>query len=138
MICVQYKWIKATFGEEDFNHETSYTADMDAGGEQSVYLSQQWRRDPEHNPPETTLERIGDQFRKIPKLLRSDASAFGLRVSAATMTLGIVLYLKDTQSFFLRERGLWSLVMLAISMNRTSGQSVFQLVCRVAGTGASL
>lgn len=83
----KYKWIRSTFGKEDLNHEDQYTADLDAGGQQSLYLSEKFRklRDPEHNPPENSLERFGDQLRKIPRALRSDASAFGLRVVAATM-----------------------------------------------------
>ena len=135
-----YKWIRSTFGKEDFNHEDSYSGDLDAGGQQSLYLSQQFRklRDPEHNPPQNTLEKVGDRIRKIPHALRSDSSAFGLRVAAATMTLGIVCYLHDTQVFFLEQRGLWSLVMIAISMSRTSGQSVFNFVLRVFGTACAM
>ena len=95
-------------------------------------------RDPEHNPPENAVERFGDQLRKIPKALRSDSSAFGLRVVAATMTLGIVAYLKDSQIFFLQQRGLWSLIMIAISMTRTSGQSVFNFCLRICGTAVAM
>lgn len=54
-----------------------------------MYLSEKFRRlrDPEHNPPQNTWEKFGDQLRRIPKALRSDSSAFGLRVVAATLTL---------------------------------------------------
>jgi hypothetical protein len=57
--------------------------------------------------------------------LRSDASAFGLRVAAATMSIGIVCFLQETQTFFLRNRLLWAMIMVAISMSRTAGQSIF-------------
>lgn len=50
----------------------------------------------------------------------------------------IVAYLRDTQSWFLRQRGLWSLIMVAISMTRTSGQSVFNFVLRIFGTAAAM
>lgn len=84
---IQYKWLRSVFGKEDFNHTDAYTSDLDAGGAQSLYLSEKFRklRDPEHNPPQNGLERFGDYLRKIPRALRSDASAFGLRVAAATM-----------------------------------------------------
>jgi uncharacterized membrane protein YccC len=95
-------------------------------------------RDPEHNPPENAIEKFGDQLRKIPKALRSNSSAFGLRVVAATMTLGIVAYLKNSQFFFLQQRGLWALIMIAISMSRTSGQSVFNFLLRILGTAAAM
>ena len=54
------------------------------------------------------------------------------------MTLGVVAYLKDSQIFFLEQRGLWSLVMIAISMTRTSGQSVFNFTLRILGTTAAM
>jgi hypothetical protein len=50
----------------------------------------------------------------------------------------IVAYLKDTQTFFLRQRVLWAIIMVAISMTRTSGQSVFNFVLRIFGTAAAM
>lgn len=55
----------------------------------------------------------------------------------ATMSIGVVAYLRDTQAFFLRNRFLWSLIMVTMSMQSLAGQSVFQFVLRVAGTAVA-
>ena len=104
-----YKWLRAVFGQEDFSEEDSYTTDMDSGGAHSVYLGQEFgrRRDPEHLPPSNILEKLGSRIRLIPKFFRSESSAFGLRVTAATMSVGIICYLRDTQTWFLQQRLLW-------------------------------
>jgi hypothetical protein len=104
-----YHWIRSTWGKEDMSKEDAFTADYDAGVADSVYLGQSFTktRDPEHLPPRNALEKFGEAVRQIPVFFRSDASAFGLRVVAATMTLGIVCYIRETQTFFLVNRLLW-------------------------------
>ena len=104
-----YKWFKSVWRREDFNEEDSFTADLNSGGAQSVYLGEEFekKRDPEHLPPKNTSQRLGEAMRIIPKFFRSEASAFGFRVVAATMTIGIVCYLEPTQAWFLRQRLLW-------------------------------
>ena len=121
--------------QEDF-----HSADMDTGLSQSVYLGQEFekRRDPEHLPPRNFTERAGESIRTIPKFFRSDASAFGFRAAAATMSVGIVCYLEQSQTFFLQNRLLWAMIMVAISMTRTAGQSIFNFVLRVGGTAVAM
>lgn len=105
-----YKWMKSTLGREDFSHEDSFTTDMDSSGSEALYLGQafgQKRKDPEHEPPRNGRERFGEALRMIPKFFRSDSSAFAFRVCAATMTLGIVAYLQQTQEWFIENRLLW-------------------------------
>ncbi|CAK4030632.1 hypothetical protein DOTSEDRAFT_68258 [Lecanosticta acicola] len=130
------KWGRAIFGREDLNNEDQYTVDLNNGGSSSLYLGESFssRKDPEHLPPRNGLEKVGEVIRLIPRALRSDASAFGFRVSAATMTIGIICYLHDTQQFFLKERLLWAMIMVPISMTRTAGQSTFTFALRILGT----
>ena len=136
-----YDWLKTTFlGREDMSQEDFHAADLDAGISQSVYLGQEFekRRDPEHRPPRNGGEKFGELVRKIPLFLRSDASAFGLRAAAATMSVAIVCYLRESQLFFLQNRLLWAMIMVAISMTRTAGQSIFNFVLRVGGTAVAM
>lgn len=135
-----YKWFRSVFGQEDISEEDSFTADLDSGGSEAMYLGVQFanKRDPEHLPPRNAFENLGEKVRLIPKFLRSESSAFALRVVAATMTLGIVCYLEQTQAWFLRNRLLWAMIMIAMSMNRTSGQSLFNFVMRVFGTAVAM
>ncbi|KAK3719522.1 hypothetical protein LTR37_004380 [Vermiconidia calcicola] len=135
-----YKWVQSTWGEEDMSQEDSFTTDMDSGGAESVYLGKSFgkKKDPEHLPPRNVMEKIGEAVRTVPRFFRSDASAFGLRVVAATMTIGIICYLQATQAFFLRQRLLWAMIMVAMSMNRTTGQSFFNFVLRVFGSAIAM
>lgn len=135
-----YDWLKSVIGREDVSQEDSYTADMDMGISQAVYLGQEFekRKDPEHEAPRNASERFGEQIRNIPKFFRSDASAFGFRAASATLSVGIVCYLHQTQRFFLENRLLWAMIMVAISMTRTAGQSIFNFTLRILGTAIAM
>lgn len=92
------------------------------------------RKDPEHLPPETPFQKIGDKIRIFPWFLRSFESTYGFRVACATMTIAIVAFLHDTQTFFTKQRLVWAMIMVNLSMSPTSGQSIFSFVLRIAGT----
>ncbi|KAJ5355928.1 Brefeldin A sensitivity protein [Penicillium concentricum] len=92
------------------------------------------RKDPEHLPPTTLFERIGDKIRVIPWFLRSFESTYGFRVACATMTVAIIGFLHQTQVFFTAQRLVWAMIMINMSMSPTSGQSIFSFVLRIFGT----
>ena len=92
------------------------------------------RKDPEHLPPANAYEKVTDYIRVIPKILASQESSFAFRCAVATMTLGILAYLRQTQTFFLKQRLLWGLIMIAISLTAHAGESMFQFLLRVLGT----
>ncbi|KXT19011.1 hypothetical protein AC579_8733 [Pseudocercospora musae] len=130
------KWAYAAFGREDYHDEDNYTADLDSAGTRALDLGESYgkRRDPEHEEPRNVWERFGEFIRLIPRALRSDHSAFGFRVVAATMTVAIICYLRDSQTWFLRNRILWAMIMVPISMTRTAGQSTQSFILRILGT----
>jgi len=72
--------------------------------------------DHDHLPPANVWQRLGNVVRKIPALLGSEESTLGFRASCAVMSVGILAYLKQTQHFFVEERIVWGLIMIAISM----------------------
>lgn len=130
------KWIANTFKVEDATHDDSATiADID-GSNTIIALGSayQSRKDPEHLPPQNFWQRIGDYIRVFPRFLRSPESAFGFRVACATMSIAIVAYLRDTAKFFVEQRLVWAMIMIAISMNPTAGQSAFGFLLRIVGT----
>lgn len=128
------KWLRAAFGRQDYHDEDLLTADLSSS--QALDLGESFgkSKDPEHLPPRNRWERIGEGIRWIPQALRSDHSAFGFRVACATLSLGIVCYLGASQRFFLRNRLLWALIMIPISMTRTAGQSTWSFALRILGT----
>lgn len=94
---------------EHLSEEDSYTTDFDSGSVQGLQPGDNFGRDrdPEHFPPRNAIQKVGNTVRRIPMFFRGKESQFGLRVAAATMTIAIVCYLRDTQTFFLRQRLRW-------------------------------
>ncbi|KAF2138664.1 uncharacterized protein K452DRAFT_233796 [Aplosporella prunicola CBS 121167] len=131
------KWC-CNFLKEQSNDETDNMMGGDLSGPKAedVYIGQAYKgvKDPEHLPPQSSIERFGNKVRAIPAFLRSSESAFGFRVACATMCIGIIDFLEHTQTFFVRQRLLWAMIMIAMSMSPTAGQSIFSFTLRIIGT----
>jgi hypothetical protein len=129
------KWITSTFSPQDSSHEDELTS---AGLEKnnSVYMGEayQHRKDPEHLAPQNAWEKFGNGIRAISRFLGSSESAFGFRAACATMTIGIVAFLGDTQLFFIQQRLVWAMIMVALSMTPTSGAALYSFLLRIVGT----
>ncbi|OIW22794.1 hypothetical protein CONLIGDRAFT_150020 [Coniochaeta ligniaria NRRL 30616] len=128
------KWLVSIFREEDSSAEQS--PDVLETGISVVYVGDGYNRkkDPEHLPPTSAWQRAGNVLRKVSAFFASEECAFGFRVAAATMTIGIIAFLESTQAFFVAQRLVWAMIMIAIGMTMTSGQSIFGFFCRVGGT----
>lgn len=128
------KWIFSLFATNDTSDKEEYTDLRGTSRTSNPELIHNMRKDPEHLPPTNLFERIGEHVRVIPKFLRSPESSYGFRIACAVMSVAIVVYLHNTQQWFIRERGLWVLIIISITMNPTAGASLFGLVLRTAGT----
>jgi hypothetical protein len=111
-----HKWFLAVLSHEDSSAEQNPDA-MEAGAN-LVFFGDNYNRksDPEHLPPETTWEHLGNGLRKITKFFGSEESAFGFRVACATMTIGVVAFLERSQTFFMEQRLVWALIIITIGM----------------------
>jgi hypothetical protein len=132
------KWI-LSIGREDTSVDTESPDSMEAGAN-NVYLGAGFnpKKDPEHLPPVTAWQHFGNIIRTIPRFLGSTESSFGFRVACATLTVGIVAFLKDSQMFFIEQRLVWAMIIIAIGMTITSGQSMFGFFGRIGGTSLSM
>ncbi|KAK8117937.1 uncharacterized protein PG998_006218 [Apiospora kogelbergensis] len=130
------KWISSIFSA---NEEGAESNDLMEVGT-IVYMGDSFatKKDPEHLPPANMMERIGEGVRAVSRFFSSEASTFGVRVACATMTIGIVNFLEPTQQFFQEQRGVWAMIIIAIGMTQTSGQSIQGFFCRVGGTVISM
>lgn len=130
------KWIRSTLKVEDSSSGDNQGMDDMDGTSYTVQLGEAFnaRKDPEHLPPRNGWERFGNRLRTMSHFLRSKESVFGFRVACATMSIAIIAYLRNTQLFFVRQRVVWAMIMVSISMMRTAGQSIFNFVLRVCGT----
>ncbi|CAG8956608.1 hypothetical protein HYFRA_00011919 [Hymenoscyphus fraxineus] len=132
------KWIKSVGKEgSTVNTESPNAIGMDTN---NIYLGAGFgsRKDPEHLPPTTRWQRLGTHLRIIPSVLGSTESSFGFRVSCATMSVAIVAYLKNSYVFFMEQRLVWAMFIIAIGMSPTSGQSTFGFIARSVGTGVAM
>ena len=129
------KWVTGSLKVEDAIAE--HSPDSTESGSVSVYSGESFQaaKDPEHLPPTNAWQRFTNVFRSISSLLGSPESAFGFRVACATLSIGIVAYLKDTYVFFTEQRLVWAMIMVAIGMTTTAGSGVFGFLGRIAGTG---
>lgn len=84
------KWI-TSLGSED-STVGSNTPDSLEGGMNTVYLGSGFnrRKDPEHLPPTTLFQRVGNGIRTIPHVFGSTESAFGIRVACKFNSLSVV------------------------------------------------
>ncbi len=110
------KWFRSIFQNEDEQHDNEHTAGDIGGNTRSYELGSAYRqrKDPEHLPPQNWVERFGDYLRLIPGFFRSSESAHGFRVALATLSIGIVAFVAQTQHWFQRQRGLWALIMVSL------------------------
>lgn len=93
--------------------------------------------DPSHIEPANSWERWAATLARLPRFLGSDLSMFGVRVACASLCLGIVALLQDSQEFFIRQRGVWAMVVVVIGMSPTSGQALFGFFSRLLATVAA-
>jgi hypothetical protein len=123
------KWIKGLINGEDSGPDIDKVDNM-AGNVGTIYLGDSLKapKDPEHLPPKNFGQVVGNHIRIVPKFLGSDAVKFGVRVTIATMSIGILAYLHNTHAFFIAQRVVWAMVMIAIGMSPTSGSAVFNLL----------
>ncbi|KAJ4362531.1 hypothetical protein N0V83_010625 [Neocucurbitaria cava] len=134
------KWVKSIFRSQDANQDDETTVAGFDRNNTTVYMGEAYKskKDPEHLPPSSAWEKFGDVIRSVAHFLRSNESAFGFRAACATMSIAIIAFLKHTQTFFAEQRLVWALIMVAISMTPTAGQSIFQFVLRIAGTAIAM
>lgn len=132
------KWFWASLAREDGNLD--YQAYSTRSGSPTVTLNDtlQTDKDAEHLPPSTVWEKITDKFRVIPHFFGSAESAFGFRVATATMCIGIVCYLRNSQQFFIDQRLIWGSIMVAISMTQSAGSGIYGQFLRFGGTALAM
>ncbi|OAL46435.1 hypothetical protein IQ07DRAFT_517996 [Pyrenochaeta sp. DS3sAY3a] len=133
------KWVKSIFSSQDSNQDDETTIALYDRDSTTIYMGEAYksRKDPEHLPPANAWERFGNGIRSISHFMASPESAFGFRAACATMSIGIIAFLKPTQIFFVEQRLVWALIMIAISMTPTAGQSMFQFFLRIIGTAVA-
>ena len=128
------KWFMGLFKQEDSG--TEHSPDSAEAGSTGVHAGKSYEaaKDPEHLPPTNAWQRFSTGLRSIGEFLGSPESGFGFRAACATMSIGIIVFLRDTQTFFLDQRLVWAMIMVSIGMTMTAGSGIFGFLGRIAGT----
>ncbi|RMD45036.1 hypothetical protein DV735_g205, partial [Chaetothyriales sp. CBS 134920] len=92
------------------------------------------KKDPEHLPPTTFFQKATNPLRKIPHVLAGPQSGYAFRTGVATISIGILAYLDETYVFFNKQRGMWTLMIACLSMDRHTGRGIFGFIFRAIGT----
>ena len=110
------KWLRSALSVEDSS--TDHAPDSAEAQLYSVTLGDafQKQKDPEHLPPTNAFQRFGNGVRGVSRTLRSNEVAFGFRVACATMSIAIVAFLEQTQTFFIAQRLVWAMIMVGSSI----------------------
>lgn len=113
------KWIQSIFSGDDQQQEQN--ADLFDNGASMATMGDSFasKKDPEHLPATTTVERLGNGVRAFSKFLSSPESMFGFRVACATLSIGIVAFLEHTYMFFMQQRLVWAMIIVAIGMTQS-------------------
>jgi len=129
-----HKWLKS-IGTSGQSIDNESPDDLEEGSK-NIYMGAGFgkKKDPEHLPPKNAWQRFGNLVRKFPRFMGSVESAHGFRVALATFSVAILGFLRNTQNFFMAERVFWAMIIIAIGMTMTSGQSTFGFFGRIAGT----
>ncbi|EHK26664.1 uncharacterized protein TRIVIDRAFT_50219 [Trichoderma virens Gv29-8] len=127
-----WKWLVSVFKNQDPSVKQSSDI-MEAG---YIYYADGYdpKKDPEHLPPTSVWQYLGNELRKMSAGLGSKESVFGFRVACAAMTVGILAFLEKTQKFYQDQRLSWAIFTIALGMTITTGQSIFGFLCRIGGT----
>lgn len=119
-----------------FANPESTSQDHSEEMEGHVPLSAVRTRDHRRFSAQPYVEAVAKRVRAVPRLLGSPHSMFGFRTMCASMSIGIIAYLRDSHDFFVRQRVIWALIMTMIAMKTTTGQTSFEFVLRVLATVA--
>ncbi len=92
------KWLSSTYKEQDLGVERS----LGAVETNYVYCGDSYdqKKNPEHLPAANAWQHFGNGCIQISTVLASKESAFGFRVACATMSISILAFLENTQTFF--------------------------------------
>ena len=128
------KWLVGVFNDTSLTNEDAEDVMKPDSNIVSMGDGFSTKKDPEHLPAVNAWQKFGNGLRAVSRFLGSDESVFGVRAACATMTVAIMCYLKSTQTFFQEQRLVWAMIIIAIGMTQTSGQSIFGFFCRVGGS----
>ncbi|KAK4700228.1 hypothetical protein P7C70_g6023, partial [Phenoliferia sp. Uapishka_3] len=91
-------------------------------------------RHPDYNPPSNNFHILGIKLYDLSQVFRRDDFWFGVKASLLIALVALPAYFRSTAYFFYKQRGVWVLIMAALTSQQYVGDTTFQFVTRVFGT----
>ncbi|GAA5921957.1 hypothetical protein JCM1841_005015 [Sporobolomyces salmonicolor] len=91
-------------------------------------------RHPDYRPPKTVLQLFGVRLHRVAARLAKRDVLFGYKAAVLLGLCSMPAYFSTTCFFFYRERGIWVLIMIALTTTQFVGDTIFGFLVRVVGT----
>ncbi|SCV72848.1 BQ2448_4385 [Microbotryum intermedium] len=91
-------------------------------------------RDPDHTPPRTALQLLGVKFNLFLHFFVRKDFLFAVKLAIVIGLCAMPAFFRTSCYFFYRERGIWPLVMIALTSTLYIGDTTFGFVVRIVGT----
>ncbi|GAA6024554.1 hypothetical protein JCM11491_000604 [Sporobolomyces phaffii] len=125
-------WSKARF-DKTSAQEGVDDEDPDALGDLDIH-SFSARRHPDYRPPKTAVQFLGVKLARFAERMTRRDVLFGVKAAVLMGLCTMPAYFPSTSYFFQRERGVWVIVMVALTTTQFVGDTIFGFVLRVFGT----
>ncbi|SCZ92065.1 BZ3500_MvSof-1268-A1-R1_Chr5-3g08313 [Microbotryum saponariae] len=93
-------------------------------------------RDPDHRPPRTALALFGVKFNHFLHFFVRKEFLFAVKLAIVIGVCAMPAFFRTSCYFFYRERGIWPLVMIALTSTLYIGDTTFGFIIRLVGTVA--
>ncbi|GAA5957141.1 hypothetical protein JCM21900_003109 [Sporobolomyces salmonicolor] len=91
-------------------------------------------RHPDYRPPKTVMQLFGVRLHRVAARLAKRDVLFGCKAAVLLGLCSMPAYFSTTCFFFYRERGVWVLIMIALTTTQFVGDTIFGFLVRVVGT----
>ncbi|GAA5954631.1 hypothetical protein JCM3765_003834 [Sporobolomyces pararoseus] len=125
-------WSKARF-DKTSAQEGADDEDPDAVGDLDIHAFSAGRH-PDYRPPKTATQLLGVKLANFGVRITRRDVLFGLKAAILMGVCTMPAYFSSTSLFFQRERGVWVIIMIALTTTQFVGDTVFGFVLRVFGT----
>ncbi|KAK4050247.1 hypothetical protein OIV83_003568 [Microbotryomycetes sp. JL201] len=126
------KWAKVQFGNPDENAPfEEENPDMLSRLDPKAFVA---ARNPDYRPPQTRSQIIGIWAYDALHFFTRKDFLFATKVAIILALVSMPAYFPTTAWFFYRERGVWVIIMVALSSTQYVGDTVYAFVVRVFGT----
>ncbi|GAA5882877.1 hypothetical protein JCM16303_006623 [Sporobolomyces ruberrimus] len=125
-------WSKARF-DKTSAQEGVDDEDPDSVGDLDIHSFSAGRH-PDYRPPKTAFQLLGVRLANFGERITRRDVLFGLKAAVLMGICTMPAYFPSTSFFFQRERGVWVIIMIALTTTQFVGDTVFGFILRVFGT----